>query len=62
MNRLVDLYRELSYLKDEIIESISLVGFEWYLSDEYSEVLDEICIIEFEIELLELLSSEQIKN
>ena len=62
MDRLLVLYRDLLSLKNELIDLVFIFGDSFYDMDAYYDIIDDIDVIEFEIELIELLSSDCIKN
>lgn len=62
MNRIESLLEHIDCLEDEIFFTGIALGDSWFFTDEYFDLYNLLDGLYFELELLELLDSEYIKN
>ena len=62
LSRLSQLYIDVESLQEEVLETLLALGTSWLLTDEYADLQGRIDAIDFEIDLLEVLNSNSIKN
>ena len=56
------LYAEVDDLQERVLVNVLENGTKWLLTDEYASLQDRIDSIDFEIDYIELLNSNDIKN
>ena len=62
LSRLSILYLEVDELQEYVLVNVLEKGTEWLLTDEYAYTQGRIDEIDFEIDYIELLNSNNIKN
>jgi len=62
LSRLSILYLEVDELQEYVLVNVLEKGTEWLLTDEYTSIQERIDTIDFEIDYIELLNSNNIKN
>ena len=62
LSRLSILYLEVDELQEYVLVNVLEKGTEWLLTDEYASIQEKIDTIDFEIDYIELLNSNNIKN
>ena len=62
LSRLSILYLEVDELQEYVLVNVLEKGTEWLLTDEYNNIQERIDVIDFEIDYIELLNSNNIKN
>jgi len=62
LSRLSILYLEVDELQEYVLVNVLEKGTEWLLTDEYTSIQEKIDTIDFEIDYIELLNSNNIKN